>query len=130
MSLDIRLSTSRAAALSFEDDGYYWFMYPLIEDLRIKTGQYIDLYGGAAFAGKSLESLRETLIGAAQMVEGMPDRWEVQTGSSIGSYLKPTPPTPIYGTVHKSDFVLLLRAFLELVDTAIARKATVVCAGD
>ena len=47
MSLDIRLSTSRGATVSFDDDGYYWFIHPLIEDLRIKTGPvYRSLWRG------------------------------------------------------------------------------------
>ncbi len=48
---------SGAPTCEFEDDGYYWYLWPAFEDLKIKTGQLIDLYGGCEFAGDSLISL-------------------------------------------------------------------------
>jgi hypothetical protein len=58
MALDIGLdvggsmSPSRSEpSLTLDDDGYYWFLHPLWERLRPETGQYIDLYGYAGFAG-------------------------------------------------------------------------------
>ena len=40
--------------LAFGDDGYYWFLYPMFESLFAETGQFIDLYGYALFAGADL----------------------------------------------------------------------------
>ena len=116
--------------VDFEDDGYYWFLYPLFERLAQRTGQLIDLYDGAAFSGPALAALRETIAEAMQLVGTMTDQWDVQTGTEIGSYQNPKPPTPVYSPVQKGEFERLLRRFGELVDAAERKKARIVCLGD
>src|SRR5262245_50339246 len=66
-------------SLGFEDDGYYWFLHPLFEGLMVETGQYIDLYGSAMFAGPDLAALGRMLTEARRQVEARPESWEVQT---------------------------------------------------
>ena len=62
---------------SFEDDGYYWFLHPLFEELKQRTGQYTDLYGCAAFSGHTLNELKSSITGATQLAQLQPDTWEV-----------------------------------------------------
>ena len=75
MSLDVGLSSGPsfvpdlAPRLALEDDGYYWFLYPLFEKLAERTRQMIDLYGDAEFQGPSLDALRETVAEGRRMVE-------------------------------------------------------------
>ncbi len=62
-------------------DGYYWFLYPLIERLAEETGQYVDLYGDAVFAGGDLLALRRMLSEARGLVETRGESWEVRRAS-------------------------------------------------
>ena len=116
--------------VDFEDDGYYWFLYPQFERLAARTGQMIDLYDGATFSGPALADLRATVNEAMRLVETMPDEWDVQTGTEIGSRLHPKPPTPVYSPVKKMEFERLLRRVGELVDAAERKQARIVCLGD
>jgi len=42
-----------------DDAAPYWFMHTLFEKLAAETGQYIDLYGSASFAGARLTALNQ-----------------------------------------------------------------------
>jgi hypothetical protein len=55
------------------DEGYYWFLHPLFEELRAETGEYINLYDRAVFSGDSLEALARTLSAAHSLVAGHPE---------------------------------------------------------
>ena len=59
-----------------QNDGYFWFLYPLFNDLAKRTGQRIDLFGDAAFAGDTLDELEQTLVSARALVDAQPDVWE------------------------------------------------------
>src|SRR4051812_32375630 len=74
------------------DDGYYWFLHPLFEELRVVTGEYIDLYGDAAFIGPDLDALERMLSAARRLVEAQPEFWEVHTGTQV---------RPVHREVHK-----------------------------
>ena len=136
MGLDIRLPMKPGEQLppkyfvSLDDDGYYWFMHPQFETLKEKTGQYLDLYGGATFAGESLSVLKETVTAIREQVINMPERWEVHTGDLIGSHLHPTPPQPIFKTVEKETFLDLLDRLDEVVDAAVRTGTPIVALGD
>jgi hypothetical protein len=69
--------------LWLEDDAPYWFLHPLFERLATQTGQYIDLYGDASFAGEQLTALREMLIEAQRLAESQPDSWQVHVGTQV-----------------------------------------------
>lgn len=62
MALDVTIKGLMPAGLrngiSFDDDGYYWFMHPWFEMLAGQTGKYIDLYGGAEFTPIEFERRR------------------------------------------------------------------------
>jgi hypothetical protein len=69
--------------LALDDDGYYWFLHPLFEELQASTGQYIDLYGDAAFVGANLDALGRILSAARRLVEAQPKSWKVHTGTQM-----------------------------------------------
>ena len=90
MSLDVylqvkpgppRVGGDHEFVCAFDDDGYYWFLYPLFKRLAEETGKWIDLYDGAVFGGETLEALARTLASARSLVEVNPDVWEVVTGT-------------------------------------------------
>src|SRR5262245_28481146 len=84
----------------FADDGYYWFLHPLLMDLAQQTGGYIDLYGDASFSGTALEALGETVERARSLVEGQPPSWEVHVGTQTAPVRK-----ELYATVERGAFL-------------------------
>lgn len=50
------------ASISFEDDADYWYLWDaLIQKVKSETGQLIDLYDDAIFAGNNLIKLRDAI---------------------------------------------------------------------
>lgn len=111
---------------SFHDDeGYYWFLHPLFDELRAETGEYIDLYGGAVFKGVTLDALARTIDNARIFVNAQPDRWDVVTGIRMGLV-----PREIHSTVEKPQMMTLLEKLEEAVNKAKAVGAYVTFWGD
>jgi hypothetical protein len=137
MALDIGLATVQnpgqeypSHRLSFDDDGYYWFCRPAFEDLCAKTGQLIDLYGGAWFRGPQLLTLKETVERLFDKIGQMPEEWDVITGYSIGSHLQPTLPTEVRSRVDRKMFLELLKTFSDAIVEAEASGQWLACLGD
>jgi hypothetical protein len=141
MSLEIRLAGSQPEAFSeaeyivsldgHDNSGYYWFLYPLLEQLAEKTGQMIDLYGDAEFRGDELPVLRQTLVEARRQVADQPVRWSVHVGiSSMPNATPPVPPWEVFKEVERSKFIKLLDTLIAIVDRAISAGVAVVCWGD
>lgn len=107
------------------DDGYYWFLYPFWTELRERTGQYVDLYGNASFAGAALDALREVLAKVRKAVTDQPDSWRVRTGTHIGPVR-----TELYGTVYREELVRLLETLSVIAARAAELGGSVECAGD
>src|SRR5262245_27121321 len=68
-------------ATSFEPEAFYWFLYPLIEELRNSHGKYIDLYGGCAFEPQELGIVRQLISDAESLVRQQPDRFRIHVGT-------------------------------------------------
>jgi len=141
MSLEIGLAGSQPDPFSaaqymvslddHENGGYYWFLYPLLEQLATQTGQMIDLYGDAEFRGDDLPVLRQTLVEACRLVADQPVRWSVYVGtSSMPNATPPVPPWPVFKEVERSKFIKLLDTLIAIVDRAISAGVAVVCKGD
>ena len=83
MALDVGLNTKGEVKIffSFDDDGYYWFLYPLIEKLERRVGIRIDLYDDATFDQGNINQLESLVKEAKEMLEGMPDNWQVHCGT-------------------------------------------------
>src|SRR2546423_1484346 len=107
MSLEIGLAGSppgppsaAGPVVSFDGDengGYYWFLYPLLEQLAEKTGQMIDLYGDAEFHGDALRLFRQTLLEARRCVADQPAQWSVYVGTeTMPNAPKPVPPRDVF----------------------------------
>jgi hypothetical protein len=107
--------------LALEDDGYYWFLYPLFVELQKATGELIDLYDGATFQGGQLAALGRTLSAARSLVASQPAAWQVNVS---------VPESPVYKTVNRDQFMALLDRFDHIVARAKALGRPVVCLGD
>jgi hypothetical protein len=102
----------------FEDDGYYWFLYPAFVKLYERTGQFISLYGNACFEGESLETLRALLEQAKQMALLLSETWTVHDG------------TYDPGKVRREALLTLVDDLARLVAKAIDEQGRVLCLGE
>jgi hypothetical protein len=111
--------------VTFDDDGYYWFLHPPFVDLASQTGQYIDLYGDASFAGPALDALGDTVERARRLVQGQPEAWQVHVGTQ-------TAPVPgeLNSAVERSTLWQVLERLGEIVAIAKGQNGRVVCLGD
>jgi hypothetical protein len=120
--------------LSLDDDGYYWFLHPFIEELRTTTGQYIDLYGDASFSGEHLVAMKSILARTRELIESQPERWEVCTGSMLIPWQQQTRSPPqlkkSFSTVEKQRFLHLLYQWDRVISRAEELKQPIVCFGD
>lgn len=111
-----------SAGVAFDDDGYYWHLYPYFEEVVKQTGQMVDLYGDAIFDVKHLPDLLATLKRAAASVRKRPKEWKVRIGWRGQD--------EVFEKVTKVTMQRMLRDFIALVKLAIETKRKVVCFGD
>lgn len=111
--------------LCLNDDGYYWFLHPLFERLHAETGQYIDLYGDASFAGERLAALERTLAEARRLVEARPETWSVHVGTEVRPWHR-----ELYRPVEREAMLELLDRWAAVVARARQLGRPVVCFGD
>ncbi len=111
--------------LSFDDDGYYWFLHPLFAALAERTGIYIDLYGHASFHPGNIHHLERLIADARALVQDRPDVWQV----SIGHQPFPVE-REIYQEVSKSLMSEKLDVLSELVREVKKTSASLVFLGD
>ncbi len=111
--------------LYLEDDGYYWFLHPLLERLAKATGQYVDLYGGASFAGDHLTALEQTLADAQQLVMSQPEEWSVHVGTQVSPDHR-----ELYHGAKRERMRELLDRWDEITTRARQLGRPVVCLGD
>jgi hypothetical protein len=111
--------------LSLDGDGYYMFLYPLIEKLAIETGQFIDLYTDGRFSPSSIPALERMLATAQQLVRVHPARWQVHMGTQTKPKRK-----EVYDEVKKTRFLKLLAQWRKVVCRAKEMRRPVVCFGD
>jgi hypothetical protein len=112
-------------SLWLNSDGYYWFLYPLIEKLQSETGQYIDLYGDASFSGANLSALERMVAEAVRLVQEQPTSWQVHTGTQTHPEHK-----ELYAEVNRVQFLSLLQKWRGIVARAKELGKPVVCFGD
>jgi hypothetical protein len=112
-------------SLFLEDDGYYWFLHPLFERLAVETGEYIDLYGDASFAGESLAALERALAEARRLVGSQPEEWSVHVGTPLSPKHR-----KLYRRVEREAMLALLDRWDVVIERARQLGRPVVCFGD
>ncbi len=112
-------------SLYLENDALYWFLHPLFERLRVETGQYIDLYGDASFAGDSLQALQQMLAQARALAESQPNSWKVLVGTQIMPVRR-----ELRETLRRETLLDLLSRWERVVARAEELGQPVVCWGD
>ena len=112
-------------SLSLDNDGYYWFLLSLFERLCAETGQMIDLYGDASFAGASLTALERIVAEARTMVLAKPEFWSVHVGTQVQPVRR-----EVYEPVDREAFLALLDRWTHVIVRAEELGRPVVCFGD
>ena len=112
-------------AVTFENDGYYWFLHGLFEELRNETGLYLDLYGDAMFGTSHFGRLKKLLDEASALVETQPATFSVNVGRQVHPVER-----GVFATVTKAEFRRLLSSFRRVVEEAERLGGYVQCAGD
>jgi hypothetical protein len=111
--------------LSLGDDAVYSFLHPLLERLRWETGQYVDLYGDASFAGWRLAALQRMLAQARLLAESQPETWEVHVGTQLAPTLR-----DLWSPLDRKTFLDLITRWERIVERAEELGRPVVCFGD
>ena len=127
MAVDIGIEINNEITyyVNFGDDGYYWFLYPLFEELSKRTGIYIDLYGDAEFTKGNINQFETLLDKATQMVENQPASWAVHIGTQTHPVEK-----KLYSQVVKKEFYNKINKLRELILEVKNDSATLICTGD
>lgn len=132
MSLDIGVGDGRRLwpiedepSLALEDDGYYWFLEPLFQELYEKTEVYVDLYGAVSLKGEDLAALEQVIASAIDLVATQPETWQVCTGTQITPERK-----HFFQTVERDHFLAQLAQFQQIIARAKELGQPVVCFGD
>ena len=107
--------------IRFDNDGYFWHLWPTFELLAAETGQVIDIYEYAEFRGDKLKSLSETLENIILDIHEMGTTWHVPLG---------IPPYETYTEVKREIMLSLLFKFVSIVEYAIKHDTAVTCMGD
>jgi hypothetical protein len=126
MSLDVRIKgIVNNYLLSFDDDGYYWYLYPFFEELRKRTGINIDLYGDAMFNRGNLNQLETVITKVCDRLKNEPDTWSVSSGMQTHPVKR-----VLFSKVTKKEFESKLKLLSEMIDTVKSSDAILTFCGD
>ena len=113
MALDVYLQKDNSLPeicenrfLSFEDDGYFWFLYPFFESISKQTNQKIDRCEDAFFKGKDLDLFDKMIEQAKEVIIQKPDIWQEFIGTVVHKGERKV--EKIYSTVHKKELESML----------------------
>lgn len=137
MALDLYLQkdmtppkTADNRFLSFEDDGYFWFLYhPFFEELNKQSAQIIDPSDDAFFEGESLDLLSRTVERAKKAISQQSDIWE----EFIGTIVEKSNGTKVikrYSTVHRKELESILTKLENAVNEAKDKHIGILFFGD
>ena len=116
--------------ISFEDDGYFSFLYDLFKELETKTGQVIETYEDAFFSGELLDSLTETVFKAKDLVSQQPEVWEEFIGTILHDVKGKDKIEKIYTTVYKEKLMLKLEQLENAIKEAKEKNLGIFFFGD
>lgn len=135
MALDIYLQkdasppeTAENHRLSLEDDGYFWFLYSVFEDISKETDQVIDLYEDAFFDGENLALLDRMVARARNEIAQKPDVWKEFTGTVVDQDKNKI--EKLYSTVHKNELETILTKLEKAVGEAREQNVGMFFLGD
>jgi hypothetical protein len=131
MALEVYLSSfkevdnkAKCLDLSFDDNGYYWYMYPFFEEIGKSHGLMIDLYGDAKFFGGNLNILEEQIVKISESIENQPKEWKVKIGEEYPGKKE------LFDLVNKKQFEKLIQKILHSISIAKKEDKYLIFIGD
>ncbi|MCB9748006.1 MAG: hypothetical protein H6755_06335 [Candidatus Omnitrophica bacterium] len=115
----------RVFTFTDDEEGYYWFLYPLFKELKERTGLSIDLYEDACFQSESFIHLKTLIEKAREMVSVQPDNWDVCTGEQTFPEEK-----KLYAKLNKKRFNEILDKLDSMIRIAEEEKEQILVCGD
>jgi hypothetical protein len=135
MALDVYLQkdakppeTAENHRLSLEDNGCFWFLYSVFEDISKETDQVFDLYEDAFFDGENLALLDRMVARARTAIAEKPEVWKEFTGTVV--HQDKNKIEKLYSTVRKTELEALLVKFEKAVGEARERNVGMFFLGD
>ena len=127
MALDVGIQSGKKIdyRMSFENDGYYWYLNPLFEEMYEKIGIYIDLYGDAEFTGRNIHQLESLLNKAFEMIKNEPKNWDVYIGTQTHPDKK-----DLFCKVSKIEFDSKLKTLQKMVTEVKEKSGRLIFSGD
>jgi len=127
MSLSVRywVKGKKSLYTEFENEAFYWFMYPHFEKLRNTHGIYIDLYGDAKFSKVNINLLDKIISETLEEIAPKPRSWEVHTGTQTHPVVK-----EIYSNVNKDKFTEFLNKLGQMIELVKTESGTITFIGD
>ena len=138
MALDVYLQsdanppeTTENLFLSFEDDGYFWFLHSFFEDISKQTGQVIDLCEDAFFDGENLELFNQMIERVRKETAQKTDLWSEFTGTIVHQDKdKEERVEKMFSTVHKKKLNSILEKLEKAVGEARQKNTGIFFCGD
>ena len=125
IDVDLSLET-RAGPASLPNEGVFWFLLPLFDDLANSHGKRIDLYGDVEFRLSELALIDRLIQSARSRCAEMPNSWN----QSVGRHTMPKPEQKLRVRVSKDDVVSWLSAIARVVVEARDARVGVRFVGD
>lgn len=135
MALDLYLqtdaslpTTSQNSFLSFEDDGYFGFLYPFFQNISKQTNKEIELYEDSFFHGQELDLFSQMIDQVREEISSKPIIWEEFTGTIV--YKGERKVEKIYSTVEKCELEMILLKLEKALTEAKSRNIGIFFFGD
>lgn len=111
----------------FDDTACYWHLYRYFEGAKVhRSGELVDLYGGAEIGGYELDRLEDELIAARDDANRRPDEWKVLTGWNEF----PARENEIWRVVKRTELLEVISKLIWLVGFARSNKLKLIVSGD
>jgi len=111
--------------LSFENDGYYWYLHPFFEALKNSTGIYVDLYGDAVFNRGNVNQIETALVNASSSLEAEENYFQVHCGTQVKPEKK-----EIYNKISKNELKSKLNIIFGIIKHIKEHGGSLVFEGD
>lgn len=134
MALDIVLTVNKKVptwnqqtSISFDDAADYWYLYDtMINEIRVETGEFLDLYGDCRFIGSTLHTLQRLVQKHLTLLKQKHDKsWPIKVSTQLRPVKK-----EIFKTLVKHELEEKFIKFLTLIQQAIEQDEMLVGRGD
>ena len=113
--------------VSFGDNADYWYLWSgMIKEIENETGELIDLYADAEFAGENLKKLESVIAKTISQLESkIESEWNVHVGTEFGIEKK-----ELFQALNKKELIKKLKTLIMMIEVAGKTNDTIISIGD